>query len=84
MRHSWGRGPGAGGPDPGLGRAAREREDGRDGDGKGLVFYLAVGQRLLQVGDARGGDVVANEVEHLQVGHPLEVHQPRVRDLGAL
>ncbi len=39
MRHSWGCGPGTGGRDPGLGRATREREDGRDGDGGGLVFF---------------------------------------------
>ena len=49
MRHSWGRGPAAGGPDPGLGRPTREREGGRDGDGGGLAVDLAVGQRLLPI-----------------------------------
>jgi len=45
-----------------------------------LLCDLAVGQRLLQVGDACGGDLGAPEVERLQPGHPLEVYEPRVGD----
>ena len=49
-----------------------------------LLGDLAVGQRLLQVGDARRGDLGAVERERLQVGKPLEMLQSRVGDLGAV
>jgi len=39
----------------GLGRAPREREDGRDGEGQGLVGDLTVRQGLLQFGHASIG-----------------------------
>ena len=35
------------------------------------------------VRNARAGDLVVDEVEFLQVGHGLEVRQPRVSYLGA-
>ena len=41
-----------------------------------------VRQSLLQLGNARAGDLGAVEDEPLQVGQPLEVHQSRVGDLG--
>jgi len=44
--------PGAGG----LGQATREREDGRDGDGQGLLFFRLVAQ-LLGLGEVRFGFV---------------------------
>ena len=43
IRRIFRRGPGAGGRDPGLGRAPREREDGRDEDGQGVMTDRAVG-----------------------------------------
>ena len=50
---------------------------------EGLLRNLAVGQRLLQFGDARVGDLGAEEVELLQLGQTLQVHQSRVRDRGS-
>ena len=35
------------------------------------LFDLAVGQRFLQLGDARVGDVGVREANCLQVGQPL-------------
>jgi hypothetical protein len=48
----------------------------------GLVADVAVGQRLLQFGDARVRDRGALEVETLQIRHPLEVHQTLVGDVS--
>ena len=43
---------------------------------------LAVGQCLPEFGDASIGCLGPPNSEHLQVGHPFEVYQPRVGDLG--
>ena len=57
------------GPDP------HRRQEG----GGSLVRDLAVGQRLLQFGDARVGDPGAPEGELLQVGQSLKMQQARDR-----
>ena len=59
----------------------RTRTGGRRG---GLLRNLAVGQRLFQFGDARVGDLGEQDFELQQLGQSLEVHQPRVGDLGAV
>ena len=43
---------------------------------------LAVGQRLLQVGDARVGELEADEPKLLHFDQALEMHQSSVGDLG--
>ena len=43
---------------------------------------LAVGQCLPEFGDASIVCLGPPNSEHLQVGHPFEVYQPRVGDLG--
>ena len=48
------------------------------GGAAGLLYNLAVGQGLLQFGDARVGDLGEVEGELLQIVHFLEMHQPRV------
>ena len=53
------------------------------GGAAGLLLDLAVGQRFLQFGNARVGDLGEGEVKSLlQVGQPRKVLQPRVGDLG--
>ena len=44
-----------------------------------LLDGLAVGQHLLEVGDARISDLGVLKKERLQPGQPLEVQQPRTR-----
>ena len=52
------------------------------GGAAGLVVDIAIGQRLLQFGNTRVGDLGAGrEVELLQIDHPFKVYQPRVADL---
>ena len=58
------------GPAPAAGAAA------------GLVLDLAVGQGLLQFGDARVGDLGFVEAEISQVGQLHKMNQPGVGDLG--
>ena len=50
----------------------------------GGLVDLAVGQRLLQFGDACVGDLAAVEVKRLQPVQPFEMDQPRVGDLGVV
>ena len=57
---------------------------GRTGTGSRLLCDLAVGNCLLQFGDARVGDLGKAEVELLQIGHGLEMDQPRVSDLSGV
>ena len=60
----------------------RTRTGGRRGGGL-VVDDPAVGKRLFQFGNAGVGDVSGREkVEILQLGHFLEVHQPRISYLG--
>ena len=61
----------------------RTRTGGRRGGGEIPLILRdsAVGQHLLQFGDARAGDHGVLEPKLLQVGDILEAHQPRVGDL---
>ena len=54
------------------------------GTGGRLLPDFAVGQRFLQFGDARVGDLGAAEIEAFQTGQPREMHQSRVGDLGVV
>mgnify|MGYP001472501574 CR=1 FL=1 len=52
------------------------------GGAAGLVpIDRAVGQRLLQFGEARLGDLRSGEIKRLQVGQPQQVHQSSVGEL---
>ena len=64
-----------------LGRVLVADHSRRRRVGCRLLEDLAVGQRLLQVGDARLGGFRVVEVECLQPGHSLMTQQPRVADL---
>ncbi len=47
-----------------------------------LVNDVTIRQCLLEFGDARIGDLRADEVEVQQTAQPLKMHQPRVCDPG--
>ena len=53
-------------------------------DAQGLMVDRAVGECLLEFGDALVGDLGVKEDERMQIGQPLEMHQPCVGDLGVV
>ena len=65
-----------------MGRATREREGGRDGDGQGLGIDQTVRQRLFQFGHTSVSDLGAFEVKLLQIRQALEILQTRAGDLS--
>ena len=52
-------------------------------DTQGLMVDRAVGECLLEFGDALVGDLGVKEDERMQIGQPLEMLQPRIGNLRA-